>query len=107
MNDRKLTLICKRTATSGGYFNYGQEEIRNICDDLSKVISKNKSTESDAQGDRIETNFSNEVIKELTDAITILKKAYIYAHRIDWLLSGDDSEHTFLTRLKHDLKESK
>ena len=33
-----------------------------------------------------------------------MKKAAIYAQRIDWLVSGDDSEESFHARLKRDLK---
>jgi len=33
----------------------------------------------------------------------VLRKAAIYAQRIDWLLSGDDGEESFLERLKEEL----
>lgn len=32
-----------------------------------------------------------------------LKLANIYLHRIDWLLSGDDGEDSFHSRLKEEL----
>jgi len=32
----------------------------------------------------------------------IIKLAQIYMHRIDWLLSGDDGEESFITRLAKD-----
>ena len=38
-------------------------------------------------------------------AIIILRKAYIYARRIDWLVSGDDGDNDFKERLKEELKE--
>ena len=41
----------------------------------------------------------------MKEGIEILKKAQIYAHRIDWLLSGDDGEESFLKRLEEDLNE--
>jgi hypothetical protein len=34
-----------------------------------------------------------------------LKEAYIYAQRIDWLVSGDDGEGSFKVRLAKDLRE--
>ena len=37
----------------------------------------------------------------------LLKKATIYAQRIDWLVSGDDGEESFLSRLKEDLEQLK
>jgi hypothetical protein len=29
----------------------------------------------------------------------------VYAQRVDWLVSGDDGEESFITRLAEDLKE--
>jgi len=37
--------------------------------------------------------------------VEILKKAKIYAQRVDYLLSGDDGEESFLRRLKEELCE--
>jgi hypothetical protein len=33
----------------------------------------------------------------------VLRVAAVYAQRIDWLLSGDDGEESFLKRLKEEL----
>ena len=35
----------------------------------------------------------------------ILRKAAIYAQRIDWLLSGDDGEESFIRRLYDELEQ--
>ena len=40
-------------------------------------------------------------------ALAILKKAYVYAQRIDWLLSDDDGEESFHKRLKEELDNLK
>jgi hypothetical protein len=37
--------------------------------------------------------------------VDLLKRAEIYTHRIDYLLSSDDGEQTFHERLKKDLEE--
>lgn len=50
-------------------------------------------------------DYSEETIKEFRKGIDILKKAQVYAHRIDWLISGDDGEDNFHERLKEELKE--
>ncbi|MGV8096736.1 MAG: hypothetical protein AB2L24_33180 [Mangrovibacterium sp.] len=34
-----------------------------------------------------------------------MRIAEIYAHRVDWFLSGDDGEEHFIKRLKEDLDE--
>ena len=47
-----------------------------------------------------------EVIDKFKEAVSIIRRAGIYMHRVDWLLSGDDGDDTFLERLKEDLDES-
>jgi len=37
--------------------------------------------------------------------LDLLRKAEIYAQRIDWLVSGDDGNDTFLKRLEEDLNK--
>lgn len=49
-------------------------------------------------------DFSPETIKEFKNGLKALRKAYVYAQRIDWLLSGDDGEDSFHERLKEELK---
>ena len=51
--------------------------------------------------------YNKETIKELKKGLAILRKAYIYAQRIDWLLSGDDGEESFHKRLKEELDNLK
>ena len=48
-------------------------------------------------------DYSNETLAEFRRGIAVLKRASIYAQRIDWLLSGDDGEETFNRRLKEQL----
>lgn len=50
-------------------------------------------------------DYTKETLKELKKAVKTLRKAYIYAQRVDWLLSGDDGEESFHERLKEDLKK--
>lgn len=50
-------------------------------------------------------DYSEETIKEFRKGVGILKKAQVYANRIDWLMSGDDGEDNFHQRLKEKLKE--
>ena len=50
-------------------------------------------------------DYSKETLDEFRKGLDILNKAYIYAQRIDWLLSGDDGEESFHKRLKEDLEE--
>jgi len=47
--------------------------------------------------------YPDEVIEEFKEAVKYLSIAYVYAQRIDWLVSGDDSKESFMERLKKDL----
>ena len=76
---------------SGGRFDHKQYDMNYIADKIEREVLINSKKE--------------EVIEKFKEAVIILRKAAIYTQRIDWLLSGDDEEETFLKRLKKDLKE--
>jgi hypothetical protein len=44
------------------------------------------------------------VIEKFKEGLEIIRKAEIYAQRIDWLVCGDDGPESFLRRLEQDLK---
>lgn len=106
---------------SGGHFDYTEYNIRDIFEDIEKEIRNNgkikTSSELKKEGwrdsdwyekypeDLKHYEYPEEVIEEFKKGVEILKKAYIYAHRIDWLLSGDDGEESFLSRLKEELNK--
>lgn len=50
-------------------------------------------------------DYTEETIREFRNAIGVLKRARVYAQRVDWLLSGDDNEESFHERLKEELEE--
>ena len=64
-----------------------------------KYVREHHRTLSNAQG------YSEETIAEFRKGLDILRRAYVYAQRIDWLLSGDDGEESFHERLKEELEE--
>lgn len=90
---------------SGGHFNYKQHSLLDMADDIGGFILTNDSTEKNEWGDPIGRQYSPETIEEFERAMVILKMAYVYAQRIDWLLSGDDGEDSFHKRLQAQLKE--
>lgn len=45
------------------------------------------------------------MIEKFKEGVEFLRKAQIYAHRIDYLLSSDDGEESFLERLKEELEK--
>ena len=90
---------------SGGYFDYQQYRISDIATEIKHLIESNEDKSVDEYG-QIEGRFySDETIEEFVKAYTVLRMAQIYAQRIDWLVSGDDSEESFHKRLKAELSE--
>ena len=104
---------------SGGYYDYQQYNIDRIAEDVKDVIVKNnveipnrkhESWDYDKDGNLYDWAkyyycYEPKTIEKFKEAYRKLKEAYIYAQRIDWLLSGDDGEDSFHKRLKSDLEE--
>lgn len=117
---------------SGGHWDYNQWHIQDIADRLEEYIyGRELDDEADEdyyiyglsfwnEEDKKEAEkfvrehhrtlpnaqeYSDETIAEFKEGLGILRKAYIYAQRIDWLLSGDDGEESFHERLKEELNE--
>jgi len=88
---------------SGGHFHYAKYRINEIIEEVERRIENNESTEKDEYGDEIGDHFSNETIEKFKEAIVTLKKAEAMAHRIDWLVSGDDGEEFFHERWDEEL----
>jgi hypothetical protein len=106
---------------SGGTFDYNQHRIRYIADDVETEIAKNGKPKTPRElkdegyyrdrewyekypEDLNHYKYPDEVIVEFKNAYEALRKAEIYAQRIDWLLAGDDGEESFLQRLKEDME---
>lgn len=107
---------------SGGHFDYKQWHIDQIAEDVRTEIEKSgrhltdEEIKNDWRGPTWFKEYPNdlkyyeypeEVIEEFRNGYNILKKAYVYAQRIDWLLSGDDGNESFINRLKEELNNLK
>ena len=68
-------------------------------DETRKWISEHNSEKA--------VDFSPATIREFKKAIRLLRKAAVYAQRIDWLLSGDDGEDSFHECLEEELNALK
>jgi hypothetical protein len=106
---------------SGGAFDYNQYNIGRIADQIEEVIIKNgvKKTLEEIKDefwrdsewyekypeDKFHYKYPDEVIEKMKEAVKSLKIAQEYAQRVDWLLSGDDGEESFLSRLEENLKK--
>jgi hypothetical protein len=100
---------------SGGYFDYKQYEINDIADTIERELNKQgKLKPKDERynddeyylkypDDKFYYTYSDIVQEKMREAIKQLRIAEVYAQRVDWLLSGDDGEESFIERLKKDL----
>jgi len=100
---------------SGGAFEYNQYKIGYIADQIEHEIEKSGRPKTQEElkeeswrgPDWYEHlnhyKYPDEVIEEFKNAVKHLRVAEIYAQRVDWLLSGDDGDETFMKRLKEDL----
>ena len=86
---------------SGGYFDYKQYNLDYISDEIDQLIRSNDIPNE--WGDA--RKFSEETLKQFKVGLKLIQRAAINAQRIDWLVSGDDSEKCFHERLKGDLEK--
>lgn len=88
---------------SGGYLDdYGYFRLHETIEAIEDLIAKNDVEQMNDWGEKIEP-YSKETIGRFKEAIRALKRAYVYAQRIDLLVSGDDDEKMFHERLPEDL----
>jgi hypothetical protein len=102
---------------SGGHFNYDQFRIGDIADEIQEELDNQgkKKEGEDLWGTRDyyekypEEKFypvhPDDVQQKFKEAVRALRMAKIYTHRIDWYLSGDDGEESFIKRLAEDVRE--
>ena len=90
---------------SGGFFDYDQFKIGEIADKIEDEIRNYEHPNTDEYNadDTYNHEYSETTIREFKRAVNILRLGQVCAHRIDWLLSGDDGEETFHKRLLEDL----
>ena len=106
---------------SGGQWDYLQYRFTDVSEDIDKKIRQNgqHKTEQELKDgfhdvdwyekypeDKFHHKYPDEVIEEFKKGKEIIEKAQIYMQRIDWLLSGDDGEESFLRRLKEELNKN-
>ena len=102
---------------SGGAFDYKNFHINEIAEDIQKQLDR-QGKERDKYElymqdefyekypeEKIYPTFDSRVQHEMKNAVKLLKLASIYAHRVDYFLSGDDGEENFLERLNSEIKE--
>ena len=100
---------------SGGHFDYAQYRINDMVCTIEGIIANNNLEIAEDSKLKDEWGYDEQryyeypphIIEEFKNAIKHLKIAQIYAQRVDWLVSGDDNEESFISRLDADLENLK
>ncbi len=105
---------------SGGHWEYLQYRFTDVADDIRKLIDQNgkEKTQDELKysyvseewlekypGDRFHYKYSDEMLEKFREGLKHIEIAQIYMQRLDWLLSGDDGDESFMSRLDEDLKK--
>lgn len=108
---------------SGGQWEYKQYFLTEVIEDIDRLIEKNgvKKSPEEMRSERswdssldwyekypedsFHYKYSDEVIQEFKLASDVIKKAQVYIQRIDYLMSGDDGEESFLRRINQELSD--
>jgi len=83
---------------SGGHFQYQQYRIEDIAVEIDHLIESNDNQSIDEYGTPIGKNYPQEIMDKFIVAAHTLRKAAAMAQRVDWLVSGDDGEDSFMRR---------
>jgi hypothetical protein len=106
---------------SGGHWDYLQYRFTDVAEDVKKLIEKNGKEKTEREltedswrdpewyekypEDKFHYKYSDEIIEKFKEGLKHIELAQIYMQRLDWLLSGDDGDESFISRLEEDLKK--
>jgi hypothetical protein len=106
---------------SGGHWDYLQYRFTDVAEDIKKLIEKNGKEKTERElsedswrdlewyekypDDKFHYRYSDEIIEKFKEGLKHIELAHIYMQRLDWLLSGDDGDESFMSRLEDDLKK--
>lgn len=93
------------TTMSGGHFEYKQYRIVDIAVEIEEVIKSNNDETLDEWGQRRGNGYPPEIIEKFREAAHTLRQAAEMAQRVDWLLSCDDGEESFLRRWDSEVRD--
>jgi hypothetical protein len=88
----------------GGHFDYAQYRINDIAVEIDELIKSNDNKTLNDYGWKEGNNYFPAIIEKFKEAAHTLRQAAEMAQRVDWLLSGDDSEDNFLRRWDEEVR---
>jgi len=93
---------------SGGYFeSINSYSLQSLAEELDKIFLKQKEyfyglDSPDTNKGEQDHKLSTDTLNKIKDTADLLFKVSSMTNRIDYLLSGDDSEESFRTRWKEE-----
>ena len=90
---------------SGGKWDYVQHRLEDVATDIVEIIRNNDDETLTEWGDPLGMGYDSDVLKALSEAISIIRMAALHIQRADWLFSGDDDEDSYLRRLSEETEE--
>ena len=76
---------------SGGHFDYKQYELGQIADEIESLMNSD------------DYRFKSKTLDKFDEAVDLLRMSAVMVNRIDWLVSGDDGEDSFIQRWDDEL----
>jgi tartrate dehydratase alpha subunit/fumarate hydratase class I-like protein len=90
---------------SGGHFSYDQYHMENIADEIDRLINQNDSTEKNNWNEDVGRHYPPEIMARFKEAAHTIRQAQEMAQRVDWLVSEDDGEESFMTRWDEEVRQ--
>lgn len=82
---------------SGGHFDYNQYRIQEVAFDLRNLIDKIESGFIDEWGINFAENYGKpEILEKFKLTLDYLEKTHKMVHEVDYLVSGDTGQDSFL-----------
>ncbi len=90
---------------SGGHFEYRQYHIEDIAREIDELVKFNEDETLDEYGGKRGRFYPPEVLEKFIEASHWLKRSADMVQRIDWLVSCDDSEKSFMKRWEKEVRK--
>lgn len=81
---------------SGGHFDYTQYRMEDVAVEIDYLIDRN---------DREDCPYPQKIIERFKEAAHTIRQAQEMIERVDYLVSGDDGEESFMTCWDNEVRE--
>jgi hypothetical protein len=79
---------------SGGHFNYNEYRLIEMAESIDALLEQSPHKMNE-YGDGLQYDYNQKTLEEFRKTANMLREAYKRLKRIDYLVSGDDSEYDF------------